>query len=264
MIYCNLKGGLGNILFQIATGISFANDKKTTFSIPNYEWHLHYLNVEKERNPILNHANEYSFYFRNLKREKNPEHLKTLHYPFTFFEDSELTDNCIIDGYFQSEKYFKHHRKEILKQFGLPFKLKVKTLFKYPFFTKSRLTSIHVRRGEYLMSPIHYNQNMKYYDDSIHQLDSITDKFVVFSDDIVWCKENFIGEKFIFIENEKDYIEIYLMSICTNNIICNSSFSWWGAWLNDHANKKVIAPENWFKTDELSAVDLIPESWNIL
>jgi hypothetical protein len=264
MIYCNVKGGLGNILFQLATGIAFAKNKKTTFSISNYEWHLKYLNIEKERNPILNHAEEYSFYFRNLNTNISPKNLNTISYPFTYYEDPNLNDNCIIDGYFQSEKYFVKYRKFILKQFKLPFKLRLKSRLKHSFLLEGKLTSIHVRRGEYLISPIHYNQSMDYYEESIKILDSITNKFIVFSDDIAWCKENFKGDKFIFIENEKDYIELFLMSKCTNNIICNSTFSWWGAWLNEHKNRKIIAPKNWFKTNELSAVDLIPENWIII
>ena len=77
-----------------------------------------------------------------------------------------------------------------------------------------------------------------------------------------WCKKTFVGDKFIFAENDKDYIEMFMMSLCTNNIICNSSFSWWGAWLNTNESKKVIGPKNWFgsmikhKTD-----DILPEQW---
>jgi hypothetical protein len=261
MIYCNVKGGLGNILFQLATGISFAIEKNTDFSVSNYEWHIHYLNVEKERNPALNHADEYAFYFKNLIKKKSPENLTVLNYPFTYYEDSSLSTNCVIDGYFQSEKYFIKNRDRILSQFKLPLKLRLMSYFKYPFFLKGNLTSIHVRRGEYLISPIHYNQSMDYYDAAIKKMDAITEKFIVFSDDIAWCKETFIGEKFVFIENEKDYIELFLMSRCTNNIICNSSFSWWGAWMNAHKNRKIIAPKNWFKTNEISSVDIIPESW---
>ena len=90
-----------------------------------------------------------------------------------------------------------------------------------------------------------------------------TEIFVVFSDDIKWCKENFIGNNFYFVENEKDYIEMYLMSSCNNNIISNSSFSWWSAWINENENKKIIGPKNWFgpSLSNISDRDIIPLEW---
>ncbi len=108
--------------------------------------------------------------------------------------------------------------------------------------------SIHVRRGDYLNSPNHHPvQNMNYYMKAIKQMpkDSI---FLIFSDDISWCKANFpdVPEKFIFVEGNADYEDLLLMSLCKNNIMCNSTFSWWGAWLNKNPNKKVIAPSVWF------------------
>jgi hypothetical protein len=264
MIYCNIKGGLGNVLFQLATGISFAFENKTEFSVSNFDWHINYLNSEKEFNPGLSHADEYSFYFKNLNKRKHPEEILCIQYPFTYFEDTRLTNHCLIEGYFQSEKYFKKYRGIILQQFKLPFEKRLSTFLKYPVFFRKNITSIHVRRGGYLTSPIHYNQQIEYYEEAIKKVESSTYKFIVFSDDIPWCKENFKGSKFMFIENEKDYVEIYLMSKCTNNIISNSTFSWWGAWLNEHKNKVVISPKNWFKTNQLSTEDLIPADWIVI
>ena len=87
-------------------------------------------------------------------------------------------------------------------------------------------------------------------------------KFLIFSDDITWCKKNFIGDSFIFIENEVDFIDMYLMSMCINNIIANSTFSWWGAWLNKNKNKKIISPINWFgPAKPLNIRDVIPHNW---
>ena len=89
--------------------------------------------------------------------------------------------------------------------------------------------------------------------------------FLIFSDDINWCKEFFpdIPEKFKFIDGNTDYEDLILMSLCKNNIICNSTFSWWAAWLNQNQDKKVIVPTNWFgkayannKTD-----DIFCENW---
>ena len=87
-------------------------------------------------------------------------------------------------------------------------------------------------------------------------------KFVIFSDDIPWCKENFIGDNFTFIDGEEDYIDLYLMSVCEHNIIANSSFSWWGAYLNTNITKKVIAPKEWFgKVKCISSSNIISTEW---
>ena len=85
---------------------------------------------------------------------------------------------------------------------------------------------------------------------------------VVFSDDIPWCKENLIFDNIIFIEGNKDYEDLWLMSLCEHNIIANSSFSWWGAWLNENKNKKVVSPLNWFgQQSNTNQSDIVPESW---
>jgi 5'(3')-deoxyribonucleotidase len=88
--------------------------------------------------------------------------------------------------------------------------------------------------------------------------------FLIFSDDIEWCKENFpnISDKFIFIEGNKDYEDLYIMSKCKNNIISNSTFSWWGAWLNQNENKKVVAPLKWFGSSiNHNTKDLYCDGW---
>ena len=89
---------------------------------------------------------------------------------------------------------------------------------------------------------------------------------LVFSDDIKWCKDNFTEGPFIFVGGGEDYIDLHLMSKCKNNIIANSSFSWWGAWLNNNENKRVIAPKDWFgsSNSHLNTDDLIPGDWEII
>ena len=89
-----------------------------------------------------------------------------------------------------------------------------------------------------------------------------TDYFLVFSDDIEWCKNNITGDNIVYIDSEIDYIDLYLMARCDNNIIANSSFSWWGAWLNKNENKKVVAPTLWFgQVVGEDTNDIIPENW---
>ena len=134
---------------------------------------------------------------------------------------------------------------------------------KYSDLLSVRTTAIHVRRGDYLKFPQHHpTQTVEYFLAGVELLKDKTDKFLVFSDDIAWCKANFKFDNIVYIENEKDYIELYLQSLCNNNITSNSSFSWWGAWLNENNNKVVIGPNKWFGSAiNHDTSDVIPETW---
>ena len=263
MIYCNLKGGLGNMMFQIAATISIAKDKQTEASFPNLNPHLDYLNNETQHNPLLNYTKEYKTLniFKDLKTLSPVKNINTVSYPF-YYEQKEINDDVIIDGFFQTEKYFIN-KDNISKLFKVGNKLNEYLNNKYLNILNYHTTSIHVRRGDYLkFNNIHLPQDLKYYQESINITKQNTEKYLIFSDDIEWCKLKFQGNRFIFIENERDYVELYLMSLCKNNIISNSSFSWWGAWLNSNESKIIISPKQWFgemiKEDDS---DIIPENW---
>jgi hypothetical protein len=263
MIYCNLKGGLGNILFQIATAKSMAIDKGTDCSFPNLIEQIHKINADSLHNPHLKHGFEYLDFLSNLKKESPTRPLKTYIYPFEFVNFNISEDDFFIDGFFQSEKYFKHNRVTILDYF-CNFHIYDDIINqKYGFINTKKCSSIHVRRGDYLKFPNHHpTQPLEYYLSGIEILKNKTDIFVIFSDDIEWCKDNIKIDNAIYIEGEKDYIELYLMSLCENNITCNSSFSWWGAWLNKNENKVVIGPKIWFGSAIPHNVsDIIPEYW---
>ncbi len=266
MIYCNLKGGLGNMLFQIAAVKSLAIDNQREFSFPNLNSHLGYLTYDNVYNPKLNYAYEYLLYFNKFKSLKtNPptNGFKTIRYPFEYLDIPLPNDDVFVDGFFQSEKYFVHNRKQILELFEIDNDIKESIKLKYCDLLILKTSAIHVRRGDYVNHPNHHpTQDLEYYLKGMNILKPMTDKFVIFSDDIEWCKENLIGDDIIYIENEKDYIEMYLMSLCDNNIISNSSFSWWGAWLNKYENKMVIGPTKWFGSAiQNNTNDIIPDSW---
>jgi hypothetical protein len=154
-----------------------------------------------------------------------------------------------INGYFQSEKYFKHCEDDIRELFSLD---KDKENFlrnRWKDILKSGTVSIHVRRGDYLNNQsFHPCSPMKYFEKSLEYISLFNkvDNVLIFSDDISWCKENFIGKIYNFVENQNEVEDMFLMSYCDNNIITNSSFSWWGSWLNKDSNKIVCAPHRWF------------------
>jgi hypothetical protein len=264
MIYCNLKGGLGNMFFQIAASKSMSIVKQTECSFPNLREHLDFLNRDTTHNTKLNHANEYlSFLNLNTENIQDPYNIKLYRYPFEYASFVPQEDTFCIDGFFQSEKYFKNHRAAILDIFRPTKEIELEIESKFEFVKSQKCTSLHVRRGDYLkFSNHHPQQDVEYYAKAIELIPE-TELLVIFSDDIEWCKENIRYKNSIFIENQKDYIELFLMSKCQNNIISNSSFSWWGAWLNQNTNKIVVGPDRWFgpELSHLSARDVIPEEW---
>ena len=170
-------------------------------------------------------------------------------------------------GYFQSEKYFKHNRDKILELFKPQEKINKFLLKKYSnLINNEKHVSVHIRRGDYLkFSDYHTNLNKDYYYKAMNYFKDEY-KFIFFSDDIEWCKETFTNKNNIFIEKQDDILDLYLMSKIKNNIIANSSFSWWAAWLNENENKKVIAPSTWFgfKNGHLDKKDLLPKEWKII
>ena len=267
MIYFTLRGGLCNMMFQIAAVTSLALDKKTKPSFGNLEQQLNYLNNENHFNPKLKHSSEYRKlnFFNDMITEKSPKNVKIYSYPFHYEKIEIEGDNAILDGFFQSEKYFKNNEKEIRELFKPTKEITEKIESKYGDILKNNeTTSIHVRRGDYVRNQNHHPVlKMGYYNEAIKLTKNKTDKYLVFSDDILACKEMFKGDDFIFIENEKDYLELYLMSMCNNNIIANSSFSWWGAWLNQNENKTVIGPKKWFGINysNMKSDDIIPNDW---
>lgn len=134
--------------------------------------------------------------------------------------------------------------KELLEEAS-----KIKSIL---FPENKELVSLHVRRGDYLLPQHHHfcQLDHSYYEEALGDFISEVEKyhFVIFSNDITWCKENLIeGDMVTFIEPNSDYVDMILMSLCDHNIIANSSFSWWAAFMNKNPNKKVISPVNYLK-----------------
>jgi hypothetical protein len=251
MIVNNLKGGLGNYLFQIATGYSLSIENNTDFKIDlNRIWQVH--------SPMSLYLNTI---FRKIKTTQNfvPKNLYT--YDSLVYSKIPYNDDMLLDGYFQSEKYFKDYKQEILSLFEIDELSKKNLEEKYSEIINNNNTcSIHVRRGDFLLIDFYNKLNMEnYYNKAIDEIGR--DKlFIIFSNDIDWCKLNFKDINCVFIENQSDLLDLYLMSMCVNNITANSTFSWWGAFLNTNKNKKIVTPKIWFNHTH-SNDDLIPHEW---
>ena len=135
-------------------------------------------------------------------------------------------------------------------------------LNKYSILNENTV-SLHVRRGDYINKEnYHPLQTIDYYKNAYDIINENSINVLILSDDVNWCKKNIKFNNISYIENETNIIDLYIMSLCKHNIIANSSFSWWGAWLNENKNKKVICPINWFgEKTNIYTGDITPEKW---
>jgi hypothetical protein len=172
-----------------------------------------------------------------------------------------IPDGIDLYGYFQNEKYFLDSKDEIIECFKFKIDIADKASTYIKDFNDS--VSVHVRRGDYVNQPDHHPvQSVDYYYKALEIVGS--KKVFIFSDDIEWCRENIKIEGFDlnFMDISNPYISMYLMSRCENNIIANSSFSWWSSWLNQNPNKKVIGPKLWFGgVMNKDTSEVLPEEW---
>lgn len=158
-------------------------------------------------------------------------------------------------GYFQSESYFEKYSENIKSLFGPSNEFIRRIKVELPQLFKSVSTVINVRRGDYLGLPnYHPVISVGYINHCISMIKN-PGQFVIASDDIPWCKENIKIDGAIYLEGYKGYEQLWVLSMCTNFIISNSSFSWWAAYLSRAQNKIVMAPGTWFGPDG-------PQSWN--
>jgi len=258
MITCNTLGSmgrLGNQMFQYATLYAIAKENNYDFGVP-YEKQKSSDEFAKFHLPevfSLSAKDSSSPPVKHIYREK-----------FHHFDPDIflIEDNTDIFGYFQTEKYFKKYREEIKKEFTFPEKI----LSFCNSFKKSlgnKVVSLHVRRGDYLKIPnIHPPCSAEYYEKAIQHFEENV-SFLIFSDDVLWCIENFKGNKFKVFDNN-NYYSLCMMSLCDGHIIANSSFSWWGAWLGKV--DRVVAPKNWFgqELSHKSVKDVYCTNWTIL
>jgi hypothetical protein len=259
MIISKLQGGLGNQLFQWAFGRHLSNKYNVPFYIDTNFYKQDIMGVTKRSYSLDKFPNLKCIFIESAVN--NGKQLLRFNEPsrFTKLEYNE-SNNYYLDGYFQSEKYFLESSDLIRNELS-PSDEILKKLNLTPFID-TNIVSLHVRRTDYVTSNgYHPVQSIEYYKMALDIIGEY-DYIFVFSDDIQWCRDNLTFNNMIFVEGNNDVEDLWIMSFCRDNIIANSSFSWWGAWLNSNPNKKVIAPTNWFgKHLNLSTEDLIPKKW---
>lgn len=270
MIYVKISGGLGNQLFQYAFGqytAGILNTEVKYFSqtqIENKNFTKRELDIQKFGLPINFEDNfEESIYFKFNKSLRKIE--RKLIQKFPNFNkkhkiqsvnihslDDDLRDNCYYDGYWQHQEY-PNYISSLLKEkikLSIDSQNKLNDLIFQIENTNS--VSIHIRRGDYMNiaanAKIFHICDMDYYNRAIQLIENKVDNpvFFIFTEDKEWAKQNFKGNNFNFIEGNSAIEDMLLMSKCKNQIIANSTFSWWAAWLNNNESKIVIAPQDWY------------------
>lgn len=279
MITMHLSGGLGNQMFQFATGYSLAKnigvnlclnlstyvENIRSYELDNFEKINKFCQYDYKipvRNRVLDLLKKYSF----LRGDYIERH------PFKFSDSiAACCDGVNLYGYFQSEKYFSSHREDLLDYYNFSYCADSDFNRMLDLIQHSDSVSVHIRRGDYLTNPAakayHGILPIDYYKEAAQIISNRIPNpvYFIFSDDLDWAGSNlkFLQKKFFVDCNrgKKSYRDIQLMSICHSNIIANSSFSWWGAWLNKNEKKIVIAPKKWVAAKGEPLDDVVPFSW---
>lgn len=298
MIISKLSGGLGNQLFQYAIGRALAINNNTDLlfddffytSVYNSElqrtcllekFHTKYtIANQNDINNILSKKNLLRAFKRHILRKKIPYYLENCIEEKEMYFDSNMfkcNKNVYINGYWPNQEYFLHIRDVLLKEIKLrpEYISNDCSLLQKKINSTSNSISIHIRRGDYLLTHNGTNQlfgicSLDYYNNAISYITQYIQnpKFFVFTDDVQWVIDNFeCSFPWEIISSPKlhDYEELEIMSLCKHNIIANSTFSWWGAWLNQNPEKIIIAPKKWYSNKDFQYFyehsDFVPKSW---
>jgi hypothetical protein len=246
-------GRLGNQMFQFAGTYGIARKQGYDIAFPK----------ENIYNPVTEHfkdgiSRECTFDIPKvftlndtvIRSKSEIVTVDTIQEPFFHFTKDffNIPDNIDLRGYYQTDKYFKHVENEIRDMFTFKPEIIESANDLFPN-TDTETVAIHVRIGDYIgLEAFHPICSPEYYVSATNEFLDKDYTFIIFSDNIEYCKEHLFGYQtnIHYIDNTDPYIDLCLMTMCDHNIIANSSFSWWGAWLNKNPNKKVIAPKQWF------------------
>ena len=284
-VYVRLLGGLGNQLFQYAMGRALADARQVELVLdPRFilrKGCISGLAIDEFaiRARYLTHTE--AAYFkepiwklsRALRRQINPW-LGYYHETVHSFDAEALgqSHGVMLSGFWQSERYFANHGHQLRTDLVLKSQMPSAAVKLATQMASGPSLAMHVRRGDYLTDPKalvkHGVTSAHYYQTALQLvIEKLGDvDLYVFSDDPDWVRTNIQHPKIIFVSDfgfsaEQD---LWLISACQHQIIANSSFSWWGAYLNDYASKIIVAPQPWFDAKHMAQQDIIPADWNTL
>jgi hypothetical protein len=234
-------GRLGNALFQIAATIAYSKRYNENYCFPKWEYQDCF---NFDQSNFLNHTPRYDNVYNEDK--------------YTY-SNIPYKPNCNLHGYFQSKKYFED-QEGYIKNILTPKEKKESGLY-------GDVCGIHIRRGDYIQfKDFHTVLQVDYYRKAMSCIP--VSKFLIISDDPEWCKIAFAYDERCTVKKQGSVMDDFTtLSACGHNIIANSSFSWWAAYLNPNQNKTVVAPKEWFgpKLKDINPIsDLIPSEWRLV
>ena len=271
MIIVNIQGRLGNQMFGIAlykqllkmgkdvyVDLSYNRSRKkkerAAFAIePNIGlFDFNYKVIDDETALEYLRDRENRTLIKRWEYRIFPQRCKCYEEKATAVYDKNVfrLDDVYLNGYWQSEKYFLDAADEVRKMYQFPDLFSDYQKRMLGKIEETESVSLHIRRGDYLNFPeIYGTVTLDYYKRAMAYLQERKENihFYVFSNDVLWAKRNFVGDDITVIEENNELItsnlDMHLMKSCKDNIIANSSFSWWAAWLNSHEKKTIIAPK---------------------
>lgn len=299
MIISKIYSGLGNQMFQYATGKATALRLNTDLKLDLSWFDISEKMVRAKRQFELNNFPNIHIDLANEKKCRQIGYIddfgfallgklrRRLHscYKQLFTKKSYVTDkndniellqtglDHYLDGYWQSEIYFKDFADQITSSFSFPrFQNEKNISLATELLKRDDTIAIHVRRGDYVLSPKDYKVfggicTIEYYKQAVAVMEKLLrhPSYVVFSDEPQWAAENLnLPQTTIFVDwnnHENSFRDMQLMTCCKHNIIANSSFSWWGAWLNQNPDKIVIAPARWTNDNSINTEHCLPDEW---
>lgn len=288
-VITRLNGGLGNQLFQYAAGLALADRLGVPLKMDLSEFETYHLrrfelnkfNIgaglatsDETAGFVVNPSRFQRNYSRfaillGLGFNKIAFKQRKFGYDNTF---ENIRHPMYLNGYWQSEKYFKSAEDKLRGELSLVNKLGEASQKILEAIPQCPAVSLHIRRGDYISNPsaalVHGVCSLDYYYSAIRYISThvANPHFFVFSDDLQWARDNLkISYPVEYVEAngpDRGEEDMWLMKSCKHHIIANSSFSWWSAWLNDRQGKIVIAPRIWFLDKKIDTRDLIPEQWH--
>lgn len=258
------QGRMGNVMFQYAAAYSYARQQdKKLYLIKNLA------ELEKAFGLKVHYSNANPFVYSNLTEDQRKNAQLDRKWFDSYGSDFETNKSyAALWGFFQDPLFFKKYEKDIRSLFSFKEELSPENKKWLKQMTETNSVSMHIRRDDYVFEQETYLLMTEYY--YIRAADYIAARvpnphFYIFSDDMDWTKRNIhLKYPHTFIENNRgddSYNDMRLMSVCKHNIIANSSFSWWGAWLNANPDKIVIAPNGWLNDDGSWGRHIIPKEW---
>lgn len=273
MIIVKLMGGLGNQMFQYSLGRSLSIKKKCKLVIDDSFLKIRtqgFLGVFRDYE-----LNLFPKLRENIKIEDRGKEIKAITITEKYFHyDDEIEKRkelgyfpVRLTGYWQSPKYFEDCESVVRDDFQFPIESTPNVNSLMDEISSKNSVMINVRRTDYLNGDYFEVLGRNYFSEAIRIMEKKHDDlfYYVFSDDIEWCKQNFQGEKFFVVDHSYaghkfiDYLN--LMKNCKHQIISNSTFAWWSAWLNPNKEKTVIRPNKWFVNKDIIVDDLFPQNW---